>query len=159
MSGADLPDGISTHLGHDTVSASCVVDAEPSAVFDYVRNPSNHADISGDSSVRGKRVGPEVLAKGDRFGMRMKLWGIPYWIRSKVTEYIPERRIGWAHLGGHTWRWEFDPADGGGTKLTETFDLSTAKLPPALRILGYPKAHEANVARSVANVRDHFATK
>ena len=38
----------------------------------------------------------------------------------------------------------------------ETFDLSTARFPPGLRLVGFPKRHEANVARSVANVAAHF---
>jgi hypothetical protein len=42
--------------------------------------------------------------------------------------------------------------------VTETFDLSTARFPPALRIMGYPKAHQKNVAASVAHVAAHFAT-
>lgn len=148
--------GIETTLTDTTATATGVVAASPDEVFDYVRRPANHVAISGDGSVKGARVGPEVLGDGDRFGMRMKQFGLPYRITSKVSEFEDGRRIAWRHVMGHTWRWELEPVEGG-TKLTETFDLSTCRLKPAVRAMGYPKGHVANVARSVANVRDHFA--
>ena len=148
--------GVDTELGSDRVSASAEVDAPPEAVFDFVRRPANHAEISGDSSVKGSTAGPEALALGDRFGMSMKV-GLPYRISSKVVEFELDRRIAWCHFGGHRWRWEIEPAGESRSRVTETFDMSTAKFPPALRLMGYPKAHEKNVAASVANVVAHFA--
>ena len=41
--------------------------------------------------------------------------------------------------------------------MTETFDMSTAKFPPALRLVGYPKRHVDNVRDSVTNLVAHFA--
>jgi Polyketide cyclase / dehydrase and lipid transport len=140
----------------DTVSASADVAASPHDVFEYVRRPANHAAISGDGSVKGELSGPEALGPGDKFGMRMKL-GVPYRITSKVVEFDEDRRITWCHLVGHRWRWEFEP-DGAGTRVTLTYDQSTAKFPPLLRVFGYPERHRANVERSVANVAAHFAT-
>lgn len=87
----------------------------------------------------------------------MKL-GMPYRVRSKVKEFEVNRTIAWSHFGGHRWRWQLEPADGGATRVTETYDQSTAVFPPGLRIAGFPKRHERNVARSVANLRDHFAS-
>jgi len=152
----DLPPGVTTSVERDTVSATTIVDASPEAVFDYVCHPSNHDAISGDDSVKGVRVGPEVLTDGAKFGMRMKLFGVPYSITSQVKEFEKGRRIAWAHFNGHRWRWEVEPAEDGRTELTETFDLSTARFPPILRAMGFPKRHEPNVATSVANVAAHF---
>ena len=151
-----MSEAVDTELGADRVSASATVDAPPEAVFDFVRRPANHAEISGDASVKGATNGPDVLALGDRFGMSMKV-GVPYRISSKVVEFEPDRRIAWCHFGGHRWRWEVEPAGEGRSRVTETFDMSTAKFPPALKLMGYPKAHEKNVAISVANVVAHFA--
>lgn len=156
MNEPELPTGVTTTCDRDTVSASIEVDASPTEVFDFVRRPANHPEISGDHSVRGTRVGPEVLGAGDRFGMEMKI-GIPYRVTSKVQEFEQDTRIAWAHFNGHRWRWTVEPAEGGRTTVTETFDLSTARFPPALRLLGFPAKHELNVARSVANVAAHFA--
>lgn len=148
--------GVTTALNHDTVSATVEVDAPPEEVFDYIRRPANHAAISGDNTVQDTVKGPEVLSAGDAFGMSMRL-GVPYRISSKVQEFEADRRIAWAHFGGHRWRWEIEPLPDARSRVTETFDLSHARFPPALRILGYPAKHKANVARSVANVAAHFA--
>ncbi|WP_108667429.1 SRPBCC family protein [Euzebya rosea] len=141
-----------------TASASAVVDAPADEVFAYICRPTAHPDISGDRSVRGGVTGPEQLsAEGDRFGMRMKMYGLPYRITSTVVEFEPGRRIAWCHPGRHRWRWEVEPLEDGRSKVTETFDMSTSPIKPALRLLGYPGAHQANVERSVANVARHFA--
>lgn len=156
MADPDVPEGVTVEQDRDTVSATTVVPAPPAEVFDFVRRPANHAIISGDSTVKGTHSGPEVLGEGDRFGMSMKL-GLPYRVTSQVKEFVHGRTIAWAHLSGHRWRWELEATPEGHTRLTETFDLSTARVPPVLRLAGFPGRHRANVARSVANVRDHFA--
>lgn len=156
MADPDVPEGVTVDQDRDTISATTVVPAPPAEVFDFIRRPANHAIISGDGTVKGGATGPEVLGEGDRFGMSMKL-GVPYKMSSQVKEFTHGTRIAWAHIGGHRWRWELEPTADGQTTLTETFDQSTAKVPLALRLVGYPGRHRANVARSVANVRDHFA--
>lgn len=152
----DAPDGVTTTWDRDTVSATAVVDAPPEEIFEFLRRPANHAAISGDGTVRDVTGGEERLELGSRFGMRMKL-GVPYRVSSTVREYAENRTIAWSHFGGHRWRWELEPLDERTTRVTETFDLSTAVFPPGLRIAGFPKRHERNVAQSVANVRAHFA--
>jgi hypothetical protein len=156
MPGPPPPDVDTAHTAL-VASASCVVDAPPEAVFDYVRRPANHPAINGDGSVRGARIGPDAPAVGDRFGMRMKALGVPYRTMSKVVELDEGRRIAWRLTGGHVWRWEMEP-EGSGTRVTETFDISTAPTRAVLRLLRLPRHHELNLARSVANVRDHFAS-
>ena len=150
------PAGVETHVTATAVSATAIVDAAPEAVFDFVRRPANHPIISGDSSVKATTSGPEVLGLNDRFAMSMKV-GVPYRITNRVVEFEPGRRIAWCHIFGHRWRWEIEPAGEGRSRVTETFDLSTARIPAALRLMGYPKGHESNVASSVANVVAHFA--
>jgi uncharacterized protein YndB with AHSA1/START domain len=143
---------ISTALDRDTVRATGYVPAPPRQVFEYLRRPANHRKISGDQSVRGTFAGPPVLGPGDRFGMRMHVV-VPYRVTSTVVEFEPHQRIAWCHFGGHRWRWELEPA-GDGTKVTETFDQSTARgpLPALLRWSGYPRKHRRNVATSVARL-------
>ena len=143
-------------ITRDTVSATAVVDAPPAEVFDFLRRPVNHAEISGDGSVRDTHSGDERLVLGSRFGMTMKV-GVPYRISSKVVELEEDRSIAWAHFGGHRWRWTLEPVGDGRTRVTETFDQSTSRFPPALRVLGYPARHRANVEQSVRNLADHFA--
>lgn len=158
MAASDPPEGVTIESDRDAVSATTVVAATPAEVFDFIRRPANHSAISGDTSVKGTLVGPEVLSEGDRFGMQMKQFGLPYRITSQVVEFAQGTKIAWCHIGGHRWRWELEAAPEGGTQLTETYDQSTSKAPFVLRLMGYPARHADNVARSVANVRDHFAS-
>lgn len=142
-----------------STSASATVDAPPDEVFAFLRDPANHAVISGDGSVRGTfGAGGRQLGPGDRFGMRMRI-GIPYLMQSQVREFEQDRRIAWAHLGGHRWRWELEPLDDGRTRVTETFDMATSRIPAVLRLAGFPRRHERNVERSVGNLADHFADR
>ena len=150
------PSDVTTEVGSDTVSATAVVDAPAAEVFEFLRRPVNHAEISGDDSVRDTNSGDERLVLGSRFGMKMKV-GVPYRISSKVVELEEDRSIAWAHFGGHRWRWTLEPVGDGQTRVTETFDQSTSKFPPALRLLGYPGRHRANVEQSVRNLAAHFA--
>jgi Polyketide cyclase / dehydrase and lipid transport len=149
------PDGVTTSIDDDSVSASAVVAASPAAVFDFLRRPENHALISGDQSVRSTVTGPELLGPGSTFSVNMKVI-LPYKVTSKVVEFDEDRVIAWCHFGGHRWRWELEPAGDGRTRITETFDQSTAKAPFLLRMAGYPKRHLHNVANSVANVAARF---
>ncbi len=146
---------VTTTTTEDTVAATGIVPATPAAVFDFLRRPANHSELSGDGTVKGSRTGDDELSMDSRFGMKMKV-GVPYRVSSKVVEFEQDHLIAWCHFGGHRWRWELEPVDGG-TQVTETFDMSTAKFPPALRLAGYPKRHEDNVADSVRNLIAHFS--
>ena len=140
-----------------TASASTHVDAPAEEVFAFLCRPGNHPEISGDGSVKGERTGPETLTGvGDKFGMSMKMYGLPYRITNTVVEFEPGRKIAWCHPGKHRWRWEVAPVDGGGCLVTETFDMSTSPAKPVLKLMGFPKKHQPNVERSVANVAKHF---
>lgn len=150
------PDGVTTSLTDTTASATTIVAAAPEAVFDFVRSPANHAEISGDESVRDRISGPDLLEAESTFAMKMKRGPLPYRMKNKVVEFDRNRVIAWAHLGGHRWRWEFEPDGSGGTRVTETYDQSTARIPFVVKLMGYPKGHVANVANSVANVAEHF---
>lgn len=149
-----MPDATTTEM---TASATGVIDADPSTVFEFLRRPENHSRLSGDGSVRGSRNEGKVLGPGDRFGMSMKL-GLPYVVASKVVEFEQDRLIAWAHFGKHRWRWQLEPTDDGRTRVTETFDMSTAIAPWLLRIaMNLPEGHEQNVRRSVENLQTVFA--
>lgn len=152
-----MPADVDVSLDRDTVSATTVVDASPTEIFEFLRRPANHAELSGDGTVRDTHSGDERLSEGSKFGMKMKI-GVPYRISSKVVEFDEDRCIAWAHAGGHRWRWTLEPVGEGRTEVTETFDLSTSRFPPALRLVGYPRRHQDNVVQSVTNLAEHFAT-
>ena len=116
------------------ISRSLVVKAPAEQVFEILANPRRHPDFDGSGSVRGAIAGPERLSMGAKFGMEMRLF-VPYRISSQVKEFDEGRRIAWAHVGGHRWRYELDPLPDGSTRVTETFDATTARSARALKLM------------------------
>lgn len=142
---------------HRSVSVSRVIDASPEAIFALVDDPSKHALFDGSGTVKGARQPEQHVKLGDRFGMNMRI-GIPYRIASKVVEYDKDRLIAWAHFGGHRWRYELEPLDGGArTRVTETFDWSTAKFPPFIELMKYPAKHVPNMERTLERLAELVA--
>lgn len=138
------------------VSVSRVIDATPEEIFAVIADPSKHPVIDGSGMVKGERFGPdELTAVGDKFGMKMSFNGIPYRITSTVKEFEKDRLIAWAHFGKHRWRYELEPVEGG-TRVTETFDWSTALVPKAIELAGYPKQHPANMEKTLERLDQHL---
>ena len=130
------------------VSVSRDIAASPETIFAVLASPAGHAQIDGSGTVVAARPGqPEKLTLGSRFGMNMKL-GVPYRMQNTVVEYEENRLIAWQHFGKHRWRYELTPIDGG-TRVTETFDWSTARSPRFIELMGYPKKHVPNMERTL----------
>jgi uncharacterized protein YndB with AHSA1/START domain len=130
------------------VSVSRVIAAPPEKIFAVIADPSMHPVIDGSGSVRQSRSGnPDRLELGSRFSMGMRI-GLPYLIRNTVVEYEENRRIAWCHFFGHRWRYELRPVEGG-TEVTETFDWSTARIPQGIELMGYPKKHPKEMAKTL----------
>lgn len=139
-----------------SVSRTRVVSATPRAIFDLLTDPSKHPLIDGSGTVKGSRTdAPARLGLGATFGMNMKL-GVPYPIENTVVEFEEDRLVAWRHLGGHRWRYELEPVDGG-TKVTETFDWSTAKSPAALELLRVPQRNTRSIEKTLDRLAAHFA--
>jgi hypothetical protein len=116
------------------VSRSIVVYAPAERIFGILADPRRHSDFDGSGSVRGAVSGPERLSLGAKFGMDMRL-GVPYRVSSQVKEFEEGRQIAWAHIGGHRWRYELEPLADGSTRVTETFDATTARSARALKLM------------------------
>lgn len=110
-------------MASDVLTASAVIAAPPGVVFAILADPRQHSRIDGSGTVRGNVSGPERLVLGSRFGMDMKQ-GAPYKITNKVVEYDEDRLIAWRHIGLHRWRYELEPTNNGGTRVTESWDLT-----------------------------------
>ncbi len=142
----------SRSVSRSTVSRSTVVPFPPSAVFALLADPRRHADVDGSGTVRGRLRGPDRLAPGSRFGMRMRLV-VPYAITNTVVEFEEGRRIAWRHLGRHIWRWELE-AVAEGTRVTETFDWGPSLAPWALERLGVPARNARSIDATLARLPD-----
>ena len=139
------------------VSVSRVIDAPPDAIFAVLADPAMHPIIDGSGTVKKAQAGdPDRLEMGSRFGMDMRI-GLPYSIKNTVVEYEPDRLIAWQHFGHHRWRYRLEPVEGG-TEVTETFDWSTARFPPAIELMGYPKKHPAAMAKTLERLDAYVTT-
>ena len=146
----------------DVVSVSRVIDASPEAIFALLADPSRHQDFDGSGTVRESKEQPERLRLGSTFGMSMKLV-VPYSMVNEVVEFEEDRRISWeprmralAWLsGGRVWRYVLEPVDGG-TRVTETWDISKEKSNVFVRAAG--KKTRANMGATLARL-DEIVTK
>jgi len=117
------------------VSVDRVIKAPAAAIFAVVADASRHPEIDGSGTVvKAKEGAPRRLTLGSTFGMSMKM-GVPYSMANTVIEFEPDRRIAWQtvlsgplgrFIGGRIWRYQFEDVDGG-TKVTETWDISQDK--------------------------------
>jgi uncharacterized protein YndB with AHSA1/START domain len=140
----------------ETVSATTTVTAPPGAVFAIVADPRQHARIDGSGSVGAVVACPErITAKGDTFEVRMRMFGLPYRIHNRVVEFEEDRRIAWRHFGGHRWRYELEPTEDGGTRVTETFDYSRYNplWRTLLEVTGFPGRNRTGIVETLVRLK------
>jgi uncharacterized protein YndB with AHSA1/START domain len=126
------------------VSVDRIIAAPASALFAVVADANRHPDIDGSGAVvKAKEGTPQTLRLGSTFGMSMKM-GVPYSMKNTIIEFEQDRRIAWQTVfagplgrlvGGRIWRYEFEPVDGG-TKVTESWDISKDKQRAVLKRVG-----------------------
>ena len=144
--------------GPRKVSRSVEVGAPPAELFDMVADPRRHHELDGSGTVVGTVDGPARLAKGAEFTVRMRMYGLPYRITSKVTEFIDGQVVEWRHPMGHRWRWELSSAADGKTQVTETFDYSGIS-PVRARMLeafGSPKQNGRGIEATLRQLQGKY---
>jgi len=133
--------------GERMVSVSRVIAADPSTIFTVLSDPAQHPLIDGSGTLREARGNPEALTLGSRFSMGMRM-GVPYFIKNEVVEFEQDRLIAWRHIGHHRWRYRLEPVEDG-TLVIETFDWSTARIPKAIELAGFPSKHPAGMEKTL----------
>jgi len=145
--------------GPRTVSRSVQVAAPVATLFDQIADPHRHHDLDGSGTVRDTDVkGPHRLSEGDKFTVAMTQYGLPYKITSKATAVQENQLVEWEHPLGHRWRWELTEVSPGTTKVTETFDYSTAKVPFVVELLGYHKKNAEGIESTLTGLADRYET-
>jgi uncharacterized protein YndB with AHSA1/START domain len=146
--------------GPKAVSRSIQVAAPVADVFALVVDPHRHPELDGSGTVRDIDVkGPHRLNTGDKFTVGMTQYGLPYKITSKVTAVEDDHLVEWQHPLGHRWRWELTEVSPGTTKVTETFDYSTAKLPLIVQIGGFQKKNADGIEATLQALAERFDAK
>lgn len=137
------------------VTESIEIAAPPEVVFALLADPRQQSRIDGSGSVRGLLSGPDRLHDGARFGVDMKLFGVPYKIRNTVVEFEEGRRIAWRHFGGHRWRYELEVI-GAGTRVTESFDYSMFGLGHRLviELARFPARNRAGITATLGKLKE-----
>ena len=153
-------------MQEDVVSVERVIPAPPEAIFELVADASKHHLIDGSGTVKGARQsGSQRLRLGDVFGMSMKM-GFPYATKNTVVELEENRRIAWQTglsgplgrlIGGRTWRYELEPVEGG-TRVRESWDLSTDHMGSLLKRTPLVRQTKENMERTLERIADVVAS-
>lgn len=151
----------------EMLRVSRTVDAAPEQVFAVLADPGTHTDVDGSTLLRGLVEGSTLTSVGDEFVMDMhnSILG-DYQVRNVVVAYEENRKIGWApylhpegayddklggmKTGGHTFTWELQPTDSGGTEITQIYDWSDVS-DSGFKGL-FPMLNEAALSESIEKV-------
>lgn len=144
-------------MGKRQVSVTRIVATTPEKIFALLTDPAQHPVLDGSGTVRAPRDGaPQRLVLGSKFGMEMKM-GTSYKIENTVVEFEENRLIAWRHFNGHRWRWQLEPVDGG-TRVTETFDWSTARIPFLIELIRFPRKNQVAIENTLERLSGMFAS-
>jgi hypothetical protein len=145
--------------GPKKVSRTVDVAAPAAELFELVADPRQHGEIDGSGTVKEKVSGPDRLAEGETFSVKMAQRGVPYRITSRVTEFDEGRVVEWRHPMGHRWRWEFEAQSPGSTRVTETFDYSHVGLIKAtgLELFGVPKQNARGIESTLTKLEARYS--
>jgi uncharacterized protein YndB with AHSA1/START domain len=132
------------------VSASRVIAAPASKIFELIADPSLQPRWDGNDNLAEAPAGQRVRTVGDVFTMTLTT-------RSDRTNHVVEfeegRLIAWlpSEPGkpppGHLWRWELEPLDDSRTRVTHTYDWSA--LTDEKRL---PRARETTADKLLASI-------
>lgn len=146
---ADLVD-----TGHRWRRAGTIVISAPiQQVFDIIADPYRHAEFDGSGTVKKALSGPHRLSEGTKFGMDMKM-GLRYRMKNTVVEYSEPNLIAWCHPGHHRWRYELTAIEENTTEVTETFDGSTARFPPALKAMNAYENNQKAILKTLVRLKE-----
>ena len=151
----------SADAGPRRVSRTVEVQAPAGELFALVTDPRRHGELDGSGTVGETVKGPQRLTEDARFSVRMKQYGVPYRITSRVTGLTEGRVVEWRHPFGHRWRWEFTPLSDASTRVTETFDYSPV---PSLQakmfeLFGVPAQNATGIEATLRRLQSRYSRR
>lgn len=146
--------------------ATRTVSASPDQVFAVLTDPDRHQYTEPGTWVRGAVDPTPIDHVGQMFSVNMYLdqAGGDYVMENKVTDFVPDRTIGWLpgttqdgrwQQGGWWWRYDLAPA-AHGTDVTLTYDWTDT--PQAFRdqIGGMPPFPSEFLDESLTSLDRHL---
>ena len=134
------------------------IDAPPEKVWALVSDITNMGQYSPEvveAEWLGGATEPKVGARYRGHVRRNENWVFMYWTTCEITECVPGEVFEFAVVMNerpvNTWRYEFKAADGGGTDVTESFNLGDNLWTKVWRPLG-------GILRERRNQRDMLTT-
>ena len=76
-----------------------------------------------------------------------------YRIKNTVKEFDQDRLIAWCHPGHHRWRYQLNAINENQTEVIETFDGSTARFPPALKLMDAYNKNEKAILKTLVRLK------
>ena len=145
--------------GPRKVSRSAEVAAPAAELFPLIADPRRHSELDGSGTVGDFVSAPDQLSSGAEFTVRMKQYGVPYKITSRVTDFADSQVVEWQHPLGHRWRWELRPLSDRATLVTETWDYSQVSSARAkgLELIRYPAKNAAGIEATLRHLQDRYS--
>ena len=146
--------------GPHQVCRSVEVAAPAAELYAMAADPRRHHELDGSGTVGDNISVPADVAVGSKFSTKMKMYGVPYRITSKVTALKPNELVEWRHPVGHRWRWEFESLSPTLARVTETFDYRNTGIKNRLKyyeLMGFRRANAAGIEATLAKLRDRYA--
>ncbi|MFI5509606.1 SRPBCC family protein [Mycobacterium sp. NPDC051804] len=146
----------------NTISVERVINAPADQIFALIADAGKHSSFDGSGTVDHSTEPSQPLTLGSKFGMSMRgrpeSLFLPYRTTNTVIEYETDRRIAWKTtmgplglIGGRIWRYELEPVDGG-TLVRETWDVSSDRQRPMLRMGSMPRQAEDGMRATLERI-------
>ncbi|WP_342318915.1 hypothetical protein [Corynebacterium mayonis] len=119
-------------MAQDTNSATRVIDAPASVLFDLLSNPDRHAETDNSGMVVSSDKAERLKAVGDQFTMNMTKEDGDFQTLNEVFAIQENKVIGWKNIEnltagvrvGAKWLYELESEDADHTRVTVTYDRS-----------------------------------
>lgn len=146
----------------NSISVERVINAPADQIFALIADAGKHSSFDGSGTVDHSTEPSQPLTLGSTFGMSMRgrpeSLFLPYRTTNTVIEFEADRRIAWKTtmgpfglVGGRIWRYELEPAEGG-TLVRETWDVSSDRQRPMLKMGSMPRQAEDGMRATLERI-------
>lgn len=142
--------------GPRAVARMAKIDTDAANIFALLIDARRHTELDGSGTVNNSVKAPGELSDGAKFTVKMKQFGVPYKITSRVVAFELNRLIEWRHPLGHSWRWELAPSADGATWVTESFRYAEARMPRLLELFKYPAKNGRGIENTLRKLQTRF---